>query len=393
MLQMNEARMNLGAAILGIDGYQHLIIFGGANSIQDGSQSYSMEILMPTSSPTPAPTHHPTPSPTKSPTNAPTFSPTMIPTTSPSNSPTWSPSMSPTKNPTGETASPTLAPTFSPSVTPTNSPTIAPSQSPTDSHVQYVVINAEQSNIDINYDLYIYVTSGIVIMVFVVTVGGYVHSKTENGIDFKVIDLLKFVIYLLDFVSDLFFCAHLYYYIKIDHVFYGLFIGSIVFLVIPAILSTYGMWKFISNYIVQYPNDENIKIYFTKYVFCLYICCIVIGNLDGTISLFSCQLFNRKIFCMNINDKQRVLINNKHSLQSGIFENLPQLIISIIYSIHGYQMYGYDMKGIVIFTYIFGLISIVISFIAYFTRRKIIKYSTIVDTEFDVEMDSYQRLD
>ena len=372
-INMNYARNFATRVVFDIYGYDHLIVMGGLESdISTNYGSYdSMEILYHTSSPT--------------------IAPSLSPTISPSCAPTFAPTISPTTEPTMNTGTPTFAPTEAPTDLPTDAPTIAPSQSPTE--IEYVYI-AQNANIELTFLNFIYISSALFGVIVVILFCGYYHNKcyTNDGYEFEGFALFKFILFALDFVSDLFFSVNLYYYyqsdVKYNDVFLGLFIASIVFILLPTFLSLYEMEKFITRYIKEY-DDELMNQYFANYSYLLYSTAFMIGNVDATISLFSCNLFNLNVFMMDINIKERILIKNRYSIHSIIFENLPQLIISIIYTIYNEQIFANHVNDIVIFTFIFGITSIIISLVTYSTRKKLLKYSTTIQ-QTSLEINSYQ---
>eukprot|EP01084_Bolivina_argentea_P259878 438698_1 len=268
-ITMHNPRINPATIIMNIFGYNHLLIIGG-----DLSVTGTIEIYYDTNSPTPSPT------------NLPTLTPTYDPTIEPTQFPTNSPTLTPTRDPTIE---PTI-------------PTYSPTQSPQDTNYIYIN-NNDNLNAKLTFINFIYAASGIIGIVLFMILIGYIHQKyyAEQSYNFGYISLLKFVIYLLDFIADLFFCINLYYrYDSEEHVMYlGLFIASVVFIILPSGISLYEMEKFISRYIKKYGvSDTKMNEYFAKYSYLLYVVGFIVGNIDATLSLFSCNLFDSNVFGM-----------------------------------------------------------------------------------------------
>eukprot|EP01084_Bolivina_argentea_P046240 85157_1 len=193
-------------------------------------------------------------------------------------------------------ANSTYAPTAAPSDLPTISPTGAPTESPTS--VRYVYVNIVDDPFKVTYDVYLCICAGLVSLFLFVILVSCCHLKcySNEQYDLKAISLFVFLMYLLDFIADLFFSIHLLYDCHEDAIFLGLFIGSVLFIVLPLIVSLYQMKEFIWRYIEIHTDDIAMKDYFANYATILYLICGVVGNFDATLSLFSCNLFNWDVF-------------------------------------------------------------------------------------------------
>ena len=296
-----------------------------------------------------------------------TSSPTNAPSSSPSNAPTLPPSSSPT-------SIPTPAPT-----TDTATPTMSPTASPQEEYIYVtsLVSNSMKYDPTVTYKTFLYVVSILIGLVAAIGFIGFLQAKSA-GIVVDLVSLFKFLLYLLDSVSDTFFCINLFYMYLDDHseIDLILLIASIIFIIVPCLLSLYEMERFISRSIKQDSNDKVMIQYFKQHSYKLYVICLLIGNFHATILLFTSNLFDLQTFKLSINENKLLSLQNKYFIHSTIFENVPQLIISIVYSIY-HQMF---LEDIVLFTVISGILSIIVSLFTFITRRKLIRH-TFADIE------------
>ena len=355
----------------------HLFVFGGSNG-KNGSTS--IEMLSLTSSPTNTPSNSPTAIPSMAPSFSPSIAPSHSPTALPTNAPSLAPSHKPSKTPTN---APSIAPSTAPSAIPTQiptaettAPTMPPTASPEDKYIYVTsLVSSSQASYDqkVTYQTFVYVASILIGIVAIVAIIGFCHAR-HRGNAVNVVSLFKFLLYLLDSVSDTFFCVNLFYlYLNgHNHIDLLLLIGSVIFLILPCLLSLYEMERFISKNIEENGNEMVMIQYFKQHSYKLYVICLLIGNFHATILLFSSRLFDLQTFKLSINDNQMLLLQNKYFIHSTIFENVPQLIISIVYSLHNHIF----LDDVVLFTVISGILSIVLSLFTFITRRKIIRHTT-----------------
>eukprot|EP01084_Bolivina_argentea_P141035 247860_1 len=178
---------------------------------------------------------------------------TYHPTTSPTDS-----TRAPTENPSNY---PTISPTeftISPTENPSNDPTTKPTK-----QIQYIYVT--RTGIDNTYQMYIYVASILSILTVIIGIVGYFHAnKNGETYEFHMSSLFRILLYLLDSISDFFFCINIYYvwhHKKSTMINLIVFIASIMFLIIPPILSLFEMERFISRSIERYHQ------YFTQHSF------------------------------------------------------------------------------------------------------------------------------
>eukprot|EP01083_Nonionella_stella_P200649 734658_1 len=270
----------------------------------------------------------------------------------------------------------TLNPTFSPTESTISPSTSAPSTSSPSISPTFIIsthatisslVPSTEHNIQLTYQTYIFISLTLFILVTSLVIIAGFHAKYK-GYSFHWKSLYSFLIYSLDFISDLFFCTNLYHKSAEDKTYFNLFILAITFLAIPSMISLYEMEKIISRF--SKLNDDKIKTFFLENSLKLYAVCLITGHCCASLRLFSSNLFDHNLFKLSLNHKQILLIENDYFLYHAIFEAIPQLVISIWYSVHSEKVF---MNDIVIFTFIFGISSLVISFFAFISRRKLLK--------------------
>eukprot|EP01084_Bolivina_argentea_P083917 151902_1 len=334
-----------------------LLVLGGYNEDYPSSFVDSIERVSLSLNPTAAPTSTPSQSPSDAPSSI-TYEPTNAPSQSPTDIPSHSPSIAPTIQ--------------------TKSPTTAPTQSPSQYVTGIIIISYDNKGIKLTYKTYIYLAVSLSLLIVIIIIIGIAHSKYKKY-EFHSSPLILFLFYLLDFVSDLFFCINLYSYYNAyddDEFYLILFIFSTIFLIIPPIASLYEMEKVITKIIKL--NDDKMNKYFAKNSSKLYLICFIIGNFYGTLSLFGCKLLDLDLFKLSMKNNEMLLLENKYCIHSALLENIPQIIISTLYSIKTKSLFTDD---IVLFTYLFGVISMITSFFTFITRKKLLKNQQIIQSD------------
>eukprot|EP01084_Bolivina_argentea_P000415 786_1 len=145
------------------------------------------------------------------------------------------------------------------------------------------VNSISNTGISISYMQCIFILLVLSTIIFVVIVIGVLHSKWY-GYRFIWKSLVMFLIYLLDFVTDLIFCVSLYACYNNgndDIVCLVLFILSILCLLLPSIIALHGMENVISVNVKENMNDTELIKYFAQNSLKLYIVCFIIGNFVG----------------------------------------------------------------------------------------------------------------
>ena len=74
------------------------------------------------------------------------------------------------------------------------------------------------------------------------------------------------------------------------------------------------------------------------------------GNFRATMLLFSSKLFNAELFALCIDKREVMVMQNRATVVGSLFQDLPQLIVSVVYAAHTAKF----VIDIVLFTTVFG---------------------------------------
>ena len=234
--------------------YNHLYVLGGFNKTSKDYPLNSIEMLSLTSSPTPSPTDSPSLPPTNNPTQSPSSPPSYSPVAPPTQNPTESPSLGPSSAPTKPTLSP-LDPNFIIVTVP-------------------VVEQQSQQSQEFTFAFVAYSAVFFGILVGVIALFAQRHAK-RNAYNFMMGALFRFLLCILDIEADTCFCINLLFslYDNDDDVIWALFIASSIFLILPRIVGTIQMERFVKRYISEYDvEDGDIRNYFHQHACKLYGC-------------------------------------------------------------------------------------------------------------------------
>lgn len=202
------------------------------------------------------------------------------------------------------------------------------------------------------YALFLCVASVISLTFIIIGTLAYIHSKS-NHYNFNLLSLFIFMIHSLDSIADLCFIINLWINDHTDYINLILFLLFLYFLSMPLILSLFEITKLISKF-----NETNKSRYFYSQcnIIKIYCICLFIGNIYPSFALFSSHLFDLKSFKLSLRDKDKMLIEKKYFIHTIFIESMPQICISLIYSIYN-KVLIYD--DFVLFPLIFSIGSII----------------------------------
>eukprot|EP01084_Bolivina_argentea_P093217 167671_1 len=329
-------------------------------------------------------TNNPTKSPTLNPTMFPTFGPTThIPTT---NNPTTS---SPTTNnpttnipttnipttimPTDGSSAPTI--TFQPTLL-TEISTTFRSSIITMTETEPDGTSISGSNVDSDLEQLLFMILIIMLIIFaVVGIFGIVYSyKYQRNVLYKlkILNLVVFVFYVLDFVTDTFFAVSCYNsFSNNNNVSYAIiFFLSLAFIIFPSAVNLIMLNKNIKQWIGDKSNGKKIAKWIDSYLSLLFIVCFIVGNSKSAIKLFTSHLFGLHIFSLQLKPSQTMQLANEHVIIS-FFENVPQICLQIAFVLQSNSIR--HISDVVIVALLCNVCGTIINCISLFTRKNILR--------------------
>ena len=145
-----------------------------------------------------------------------------------------------------------------------------------------------------------------------------------------------------------------------------MFIGSILFLVVPTFLTLYQLQREIKMWLNDANMRKIVEPWLRIYVGFLYFLSIIFGGSFSAIDLCNSNLFELSIFYMNLSREYKQVFKNKRVLSIVIFENIPQFIIQILYS---FLYSNISVNIITIIAMIFSFLSIILTFFEFSTKK------------------------
>eukprot|EP01084_Bolivina_argentea_P256088 431035_1 len=321
-----------------------------------------------------------TPSPTVFPSIA-TMNPTLFPTMNPTITPTLFPSIqtiNPTLFPTILTTYPTLFPTMYPTLFPTEYPTI------------YVMSSAERQRVKLQLTFKPFII-GLIILILMIGIIGYIHAKCIRINDFFQLSyVIACGVQVLDTVSDFFFTIHLSTHIgQYDNdnqysndtdPFLIVFALSVAFLIVPIAISVGQLFHYSNKHWI---TDDRLSGYLSRNTKYLYVLSFLTGNAFSAISISNSNLFSLKIFCMGLSKRQLLSFSTKRVYSVVLLENVPQLIVQILYLMYSANV-NISTAYIAVASLIFSFISIIVTVLSFVAQKRIINSQNCIKIKVDI---------
>eukprot|EP01084_Bolivina_argentea_P216055 367018_1 len=289
--------------------------------------------------------------------------------------PTISPTINPTTAPTTHTNLPTTTPIRYPSISPilpNNTPTLLPTLSTT-IYIHPIISPTSQNE---NNNMF-YITLGVIFLMafFSLLAFGYNKkdkSKTDDA-DWKVLLLLG--ISVGDFISDILLCLEIFSHfgdstrnrspndLLLLHI---AGIGPVIFIVLPYSINIYTLWTF-DQFIA---DNKSAIIHFKQYRFLFIAIMLCTGSTYIAAALLSSKLFGFQILCSGLTKYEMSKLSKLKVFGSVLAENIPQLIILIIYAVYQAQY----PSNIFTMSCILSLLSIISALLVYLMERRSANY-------------------
>ena len=229
--------------------------------------------------------------------------PTQSPSTEPSSSPTKSPITSAPSSKSPITHQPTTRP-FTNHSTSNESTTAAPSTSPPATNIS--ITNSQTTNEAIN-SASIVPSYHVILMIvgtcfIIVAVMGYINAKCVNIDDFySIAAIIAVMCYIFDLYSDISICMIIYQRIMDRDIFLWLFIASLIFIILPIMVS---MAQLLNEINKHWMKDDEIKLWLTENSKLLFLLSFICGSSFTAIELMNSNLFQIYSFSMALSREQ-----------------------------------------------------------------------------------------
>ena len=160
-----------------------------------------------------------------------------------------------------------------------------------------------------------------------------------------------------------------------------LFSFGVLTIVLPLIYNLFQLNKEIKRWIRDVNSKHTVQSWMRSYVQLLYIITILCGSAFAAVDICNSNLFHLRMFNMGLNKRQRAMFQNQRILSTVLCENVPQLILQLIYLISIAESFSL----VTIIAMIFSTISIVLSLFNYKLSSLLLECEAITVIEIDVE--------
>ena len=138
---------------------------------------------------------------------------------------------------------------------------------------------------------------------------------------------------------------------------------GVLAIILPLISNLIQLNNEITEWISDVYSKHTIQSWMRYYVKLLYLITILSGSAFAAVDICNSNLFHLRMFNMGLNKRQRAIFKNQRILSTVLCENIPQLILQLIYLILTSAVDSVSLVTVVAMT--FSTISIILSILNY----------------------------
>eukprot|EP01083_Nonionella_stella_P062533 162589_1 len=233
------------------------------------------------------------------------------------------------------------------------------------------------------------ISISLITMFGIVALIGFIDAQWIRKNDvFQVAALMIFVVYTLDFVSDVLFAAQVIV-LAGSTLEYIIFICCCIFVVLPLSLNLMQLRSEISVWLQDPYNSTEIEAYLMNKGKMLGILTVVTGNSFAVIQLCESALFSLDVFWIGLRKEQVMKFKNKRLYSVVLLENIPQMILQLMYGL----MVEKSVHGFTLLVFMCSTLSVIVSLFEFSTQSQILRNRSplIMDISFEVKSKEIQK--
>ena len=161
-----------------------------------------------------------------------------------------------------------------------------------------------------------------------------------------------------------------------------LFCCGVFFVILPLIVNLVQLNREIQVWIQDTYSKDRVQAWIRSYSRGLYMMAILCGSSFAAVDIFNSNIFHLSMFNMGLNTRQRALFKNKRILSNVLLENLPQLIIQIIYVTLTIKA---GISTITIVAMIFSTVSIISSIFDFHLSTLLMQCESITSLQMNIK--------
>eukprot|EP01084_Bolivina_argentea_P214199 363692_1 len=249
-----------------------------------------------------------------------------------------------------------------------------------------VTDNRVNEKIDFIETQYRYIIIGITAFFVCIIISSLVYGKCYKKTDFYLFEnILLVAFHLLDTISDIIFTLQIQYHYSLtnDTILLYLFIASVIFILLPIIVSILQLNREINQKWVKSSCDSDVLTVWcrTHQTWLIYLS-IFCGSSFAAIQMAKSHFFGLKYFQMPLPTIPYLKFMTKRIYSINIMENIPQIVIQVLYIYFTTKQKLTD--PVVYMSMIFSLLSIIGGILAMCSQKNILKIEEYTHIEFDV---------
>ena len=161
-----------------------------------------------------------------------------------------------------------------------------------------------------------------------------------------------------------------------------LFSFGLFFIILPLIVNLMQLHNEIQVWITDVYSKHTVQAWTRSYLRVLYLITILSASAFAAVDICNSNMFHLRIFNMGLNTRQQAIFKNQRILSTVLMENIPQLILQIIYMILTVES---SISPITIVAMVSSTISIVLSVFNFKLSSLLIECEAITLIEMDIE--------
>ena len=161
-----------------------------------------------------------------------------------------------------------------------------------------------------------------------------------------------------------------------------LFCCGVYFVTLPLIVNLIQLNREIQVWIRDTYSKHRVQAWIRAYSRRLYMMTILCGSSFAAVDIFNSNIFHLSLFNMGLSKQQQAVFKNKRILSNVLLENLPQLIIQIIYLVLTIER---GISVITLIAMIFSTVSIISSIFAYHLSTLLLQCESITLLKMNIE--------
>ena len=161
-----------------------------------------------------------------------------------------------------------------------------------------------------------------------------------------------------------------------------LFNFGVFFVILPLIVNLTQLHNKIQVWVTDTYSKHTVQAWMRSYLRMLYMITILSGSAFAAVDICNSNIFHISLFNMGLNQRQQAMFKNQRILSIVLMENIPQLILQVIYLSLTKES---SISSITIVAMIFSTLSIILSLFNYKSSSLLLQCEAITLIEMEIQ--------